>query len=225
MILRSISLTGLNQLKQELRSDHSKKYINALCTKTGDKFKFSCFQSAAPLEDIKIHFDLMFQKYPTETFCNIWEAHMRKASKSEMCIEDIKTHVWEPTFRECTILLESIYNKTIELSQIDHYFKPFKNQKKREKELMLLHSGISQCIGERVDSNNVSWVHVAVDLMEKYWSLHTLADAANIVLTLRDSFSLTGDFGLIETLAQQVYYCVLMFCKDIIYDNAGYIIY
>lgn len=205
----NIFFAGLSQLKKELTFFHGNMCINALCTKSGNEFKFSCFQSAAPLEDIKIQFDVMFQQYPTEIYCRIWEAHMEKASKSELCIEDIKTQIWNPAFRECVTLLNSIREQTIELNQVDHYFKIL-DQQKIKRELVQLHSGIMQCRTGKKEKFDHEWIDEAVNLMERYWSLHTLAGAAKIVMTLRDDYSLTGDFRLIETLAQQVK-CMLQF--------------
>lgn len=188
-----------------MASDHGEKSINTLCIKNGDKFKFNCFRSAAPLEEIKIKFDVMFQQYPTEIFGRIWDAHTRKALKSEIRIEDIKTQIWNPAYEECLNLLESVHDKTIELNRVDHYFKSLRDQRKREKELTQLHLAVTQCVsGRRTKPSQVSWVSKAVSIMEKYWSLHSLADAANIVMTLKDEFSLTGDFKLIKRLSEQV---------------------
>lgn len=202
---------GLNQLREELESDHSGKSINSLCEKSGGRFKFYCFQSASPLEAIKIKFDIMFQQYPTEIFGLIWDAHMRKALKSEISIEGIKTQIWNPVFDECMTLLDSIHQKTIELNQVDHYFKALKDKKKREKELTQLHFGITQCTsGSKTKYHHVPWVSEAVNLMETYWSLRSLVEAAKVVITLKDEFNLTGDFKLIERLSSDQVFLLLL---------------
>lgn len=194
-------MLGLLELRNELDSYHDGQSIKALCVKSGDKFQFECFSSALPLEAIKTEFDIMFHQYHSAIFRRIWEAQMKRVAKSKFNIEGIKTQIWDPVFLECKQLLESLYDRTIPLSHIDYYFQTISN---RTAELKQLWFGIELCITGKLPNSHPPWITVVVGLMDQYWSLLRLAEAAKTVLIMKDTLGLADDFSVINTLAQQV---------------------
>ena len=119
----------------------------------------------------------------------------------ELTIEDIRTQIWDPTFEECTRLLESLHDRSIQLVDVDRYFSQIKD---KETQLHCLHDGITECEGGVRQKEKYEWIVTAVKLMEEYWSLLKLADAARTVMTLKDKLNLSGDFSLIQTIADEV---------------------
>ena len=185
--------------------------INTLCKRNDDnEVCFIALKAASPLNMIITKFDIMNRLNSTGLFIRMWNARMKNAkSQSELSIQSIKTDIWDPCFQECQTLLNSLRDKTILLSRVDHYFKGVENIKAQ---LRTLHAGVHLCAPEQASKKDVSDIYSAVDRIEKYWSLCRLATAAETVMDLKEKLVLTGDFSLIETLAMQVCYlsCVYL---------------
>lgn len=174
---------------------------------TEDRTSFLSLQSAFPLDEITVKFDIMFRSFSTSLFHEMWQDHMKKAAtavkrreRSELTIEDIKTAIWNPAFDESIHLLTSLRDKSIKLAEVDRYFSRIED---RKMQLMQLHTGVQRACSTKVTSTE--WINDAIYCMEQYWSLLNLASAAETVITLKEKLRLTGDFSLIETLANQVY--------------------
>lgn len=195
--------SGLGELKAAITADQHDIPINELWKFENEKMVYLSLQSAIPLDEIALNFDIMFRKFSTNLVHAIWESHMNAASQisKELTIMDIKTKIWEPTFLECLGLLESLHDRSIKLVDVDRHFSKIKE---KEKELRCLNDGVLMCLGDAKENQNLDWIHTAVKLMEEYWTLLSLAEAAKILITLKDRLSLSGDFSLIQTIAEEV---------------------
>ena len=206
--------------------DTSKTPIKDLCVKKAENFNFLSLESAIPLDDMKIKFDIMLRQNFSELFSKIWKDYMKTAatakrkSGSDLTIPDIKTEIWEPAFTECQTLLDSLRERTIQLSVVDRYFKSVDHKKRM---IQSLYVGVEKCMNNEVRDHDPRWITVAVDLMDKYWSLRELVEVADVVLNLKGKLGLTGDFTLIETLAKQV--CLIYIPLDHLFGhNSAYLI-
>lgn len=128
------------------------------------------------------------------------EASVRRKERAKLAIEDIKTLIWDKAFGECTILLDILHDRSIQLAKVDHYFRSI--QQNMSWELQTLNRGVQKCIGLSVSS--VHWIDGVVQHIHHYWTSLTLSRAAAVVITLKTKLCLTGDFKAIETLANQV---------------------
>lgn len=193
-----------------MNSKHTMKSIKDLCEIKQNEAQivivFNSFLSALPLESIRRPFDVMFRVHSTTLFLEIWEKHMKSAASKkrkegvELTLEDIPTVIWEPAFRECNCLVDSLRKKTIKLSEVDHYFKTLID---RKLQLQRFCSGIRVSIGSE-NKTNFEWIDDAVRHMEDYWSLLNLSKAARVVVELKEKLALSGDFKAIEILANEV---------------------
>lgn len=154
---------------------------------------------AFPLDEILDKFYVMFRDHSTELVCTVWKFHMKKASSTILLIKDITTKIWEPTFEQCKRLRDSVQNQSIKLHDVDLYFRHIE---KIEMNLHRLHCGIMKCMG--IVRREVDWINKAVELMEEYWSIINLSDAAKTIMTLKKKLKLSGDFSLIQTIAEEV---------------------
>ena len=197
-----LSSTGLDQLKAEVYMDHGNSPINKLCTHEKNNIEFHSLWSAFPIDDTAYKFDIMFREFSTDIFHTIWKIHMRKAGSGaqELSIIHIKTKIWDPTFNECHRLLESLYNRSIKFTDVDKYFLQVKE---KEMQLHRLHSGVMVCLGKQEQKSAQNWIPITIKLMEEYWSLKKLAHAARTVMTLKEKLRLSGDFSLIQTIAEK----------------------
>lgn len=198
---------GLAQLRLEVGANHSNAKVNTLCHSNGDQAKFLSLQSAMPLESIRKNFSSIVSGN-SGLFQVIWQKHMKNAAlsvrrkeKTKLAIPDIVTAIWEPTFLECTTLLDTLYYRSIKLVEVDHYFKSMQQNMKWELETLC--TGIHLCVQSH-EQNNLRWIDGVVQHIEDYWSLLTLSKAAGVVMELKNKLNLSGDFKAIETLANQV---------------------
>jgi hypothetical protein len=202
-------LPGLNEIKAEIDADQHEIPINELWNCVNGRVEYLSLCEAIPLDSISPKFDVLFREFSTTLAHNMWNSHMKAASDVAsqeargLTIMDIKTSIWEPTFKECLTLLDSLHSRSIKLTDVDRHFL---NIKEREKEIRCLHDGVTKCLGPQ-KSMSLEWIKTAVKLMDEYWSLLNLADAAKILLTLKDSLSLSGDFSLIQAIADEVSEC------------------
>ncbi len=191
----------MEELKDDIRRDHP---IKDFCVTDNDKVIFTLLQSAVPLDNIPIKFDLMFSKYQNKLFEKIWDDHLKKArrkSESELTIASIKTDIWDPSFHRCLTLLKSLQDRSIKLSEVDQNFREVKD---REHQISALCSGVEMCNDGRETEDGREWISIAVHLMDQYWSICEMAKAAEVVMHLKEKLKLSGDFSLIKSIANQV---------------------
>ncbi len=187
---------------KEINEDYSEVFIKDMYRETEQKtFELVPLQSALPLMDVAEKFDVMHGDYPTDIFNKIWKEHSFFLRDSYLLIDDIKAKIWEPTFSKCNELLNSIRDGSIKLSDVDLYMKPL--DENIATQLKRLCNGVGKCVNIG-DRENSGWIDAAVKLMNEYWSLSDVAEAAKTVIHFKDSLSLTGDFSLIEKLASRV---------------------
>lgn len=190
----------------EVHKDHLHVSLNKLClcrSNAQDEVTFTCFQAAQPLEPILDRYSILFHTYQSELFMQFWKSKLREIykSKTELTFSEVVTKIWNPVFSECCQLVESVKFKSIKLRDVDNYFRPLKDNFVYEY-LLNLHKALEACHGKSTDLGQ--WVRSAVNHMEQYWSLCEQAEAASIVLELKSSLALTGDFKTIEDVAGKV---------------------
>ena len=163
------------------------------------------FESSEALDSMLTSFYFFSDRFQSNIFDKIWCSTLRQASKKGLLhtITDIVTQVWEPVFAECCKLAEDLYSEEIKLKHIECYFDPrdehmFHNIKQ-------LSEAIKACtvLPEGQSASN-SWIRTVVDKMEMYWSLCSQAEAAKTVLDLKECLRLTGNFDVIEEVADKI---------------------
>ena len=163
--------------------------------------------SAKPIDETARQFDIMCREYSTGIFFYIWKSKVKAARNivihraAELVIEDIKLTIWDPAINECISLLESLQDRSIKLTDVDCYFSKINDL---ESQLRHFHDGIMRCLGSAKHVKNFKWLRTAVNLIEEYWSLLRLADAADIIMDIKNSLNLSGDFTLILSIAKKV---------------------
>ena len=129
------------------------------------------------------------------------EASVKRKERPTLGIEDIKTLIWNEAFGECNQLLNTLHDRSIELAQVDHYFKLIRQDMIGE--LQRLNIGVLKCIDPSI-SCSLHWIDDVVQHIQDYWTSLTLSKAATVVIDLKTNLCLTGDFRAIETLTNQV---------------------
>ena len=199
---------GLVDLKRQLEANYDSCPINTLCTADGSsRFIYHRFQSAKPLEPIRMPFDFMQRLCQNDLFHRVWSNATRKAArrKDELTIQDIVDEIWRPAFKECEgTILGGMRDGSIKLQAVDSYFRCYANIETIEGHLYGLYKGVELCYGRTPSQTCPPWIHEAVDRIHEYWTLSDYAAAAETVLELKDKLNLTGDFQVMTTIAKKV---------------------
>ncbi len=134
-------------------------------------------------------------------------ASIERNERADLTIEDIRTVLWDGTFKECSDLLDSLYNRTIKLREVDHYFgdvrqlsttfDPLKSQ------LQKLCTGINDCINSD-KQYRLSLIDDVVQDICCFWSMFTFTEEARAVIELKTKLLLSDDFEKVEILVNPV---------------------
>ncbi len=203
----------MDQLLYDINRDWNFYSINSLCQCNGDKIIFTSPESALPLDNMDVMFAIMLASR-SSLFILIWEQQMKNVAASierneraELTIEDIRTVLWDGTFNECSDLLDSLYNRTIKLREVDHYFGGVKQlsivSEELKSHLLELCRGVYNCTNSD-KLNNLKWIDDVVQDICCFWSMLTLTKEARAVIELKSNLSLTDDFKKVEILANPV---------------------
>lgn len=192
----------MSELKDAVEKNYDSMPISVCHDRHSDKYILLCFELAWPLEPILQKFHYLNQKFPSLLFQNIWACRRSEISEA-LTIADIIPKLWDPIFKECKKLIDGIYNRDIKLKDVDYYFRSIK-QRSFAPSIKNLHLAIESCdINWKVDKE-CDWINKAVVLIEHYFALCNQADAANIVLKLKEKLNLIGDFTVIENVAKNL---------------------
>ena len=181
------------------------KPLNSLIS-FGPKFELISFETAHSLFPILIQFDSLSRLEPSDFFEMVWDAKLKVLMKSEMTlsIQNVEPAIWGPVFSECEEILESIKRSNVKLKEVSNIMTCIGREHDICEQLHQLHSAVELCSGRSPSSCIPSWISESVKLMEHYLSLCQQADSAKTVLSLRNELQLSGDFSIIEMVANKV---------------------
>lgn len=147
---------------------------------------------------------MLADRYVSDLFKRIWISMLKAESKSKLTVTftDVVIRIWNPVFTQCCQLVESVQSRKIKLRDVDIYFRDYEGEHIISEHLRNLFSAIETCYGRPVVTTG--WIQASVHLMQQYWALCDQAKAANIILELKESLNLKGNFDIIENVASQV---------------------
>ena len=188
---------------QEIPDNISLKSISSLCKLKGSKIVHCYFDCVSPLFHILPQFICLMQTNPSDTFQTFWKSQLDKYKGDTLSCNEVVSLIWEPVFKSICHFLRSLKNRSVSLVTLDKLKKVFSSdqQIKFETEFRSLEVGISKCLNQTCD---ITWIEKCVEKIFKYYSLHEIANAAAIFLKLKKVLDLTGNFELIENLADKV---------------------
>ena len=187
-------------LKKSLNSDDiSSQSISSLCKLSEGQIIIPCFQNAAPLFPILPKFTNL---HPSTTFQRFWNARIEELRNEQLEFEDVAELILEFVFQKCLKYHQSLKDRTITLAMVDELLDQYcDTNTNMETEFHSLEKGICKCL--EVETN-LSWIGPCIQRMKEYRSLRQHADTANAILKLQETLNLTGNFTIIEQLAEQV---------------------
>lgn len=194
------SHAGLDHLHKSASDDYSLRPIKSLCCIDRTCIQYPCLQYARSLEPILSKYYFLSDRFQSVIFTNIWSSAIDKLVKSglKLTVDDLKSNLWDPVFKECRQLIEGLHSEEIKLNEIDYYFRRLDYMDGHLKEF---HKAMEACHDGPLNVGN--WIASTIDKIKLYWSLCDQSKAAMTVLDLKKSLELSGDFCLIEDIAKR----------------------
>ena len=199
-----MSFVDLSLLDKELAIDVSMSSISSLCHSEENEMIYHHFKSASSsLFPMLLPFTLLSKTHSTNTFRKLWQSQVIQfQERGALHFSDVHNLLWVSVFDKICQYLDSLKDRSIPLVTVDELLDEYTADKgKLETEFKTLDRGVSECRGLSSDS---SWVEECVQRMLEYHSLHQHVNAAKIFLHLRNVLALTGDFKVVEELADHV---------------------
>ena len=208
----------LGTLVKELRSDlnfaYEKVYIGSLFKITDDPNKLDCVQllsaKGVPAELTKC-LCIVGRKHQNDLFDTCWRQQCHSCGQLSSFTAVYK-EVCEPVVKECVQLLQSLEQRSIILEEVEKCFWKFEIPELSQN-LLKLCEGIRECYPTNTTiSLGKNWIPSVIKDIQVYKRISTYMNTANVILKLKISMNLTGDFNAVDTLAKQVCHklCILM---------------
>ena len=150
---------------------------------------------------------IMGNKYRNDLFDICWRKQLQ-CSSTNLTFQEVYTNVCQPVLNDCEEILLSLQEKTITLENVDKYFQKFEHISDMEDNLSKLCEGIQEYFpGTRV-LRAKRWVRDVVNHIQEYKRIYHYWNVAMIILNLKESLKLHGDFTAIKMIGTQVHYIV-----------------
>ena len=196
------------KLFEELNKDHNnipvKELFVPVTTSSGSQLACKFFSTENVPNELLQHLYIIGKKYPNDIFESCW----RQQSKSYANLntfEGVHQMVCTPVFNECEQILVSLEQGTMTLENVENYFSSFHETNELKNNLEKLCQGIRECFPNHKHLRAPrSWVPSVVTSIQEYKKLNGYTAAAKIVLQLKDSMKLNGDFTAVNTIVEQV---------------------
>ena len=144
------------------------------------------------------------KKYPNDIFETCWRQQCKSCANLHT-FQAVYEMVCIPVLTECQEILVSLEQGTMTLENVEMYCWRFESNELKNN-LQHLCQGIKECF----PSNKQllpprNWVSTVAKNIQEYKKISSYIAAAKIVLMLKDSMKLTGDFTAVNTIVQQVF--------------------
>lgn len=120
-----------------------------------------------------------------------------EVAKMKATSEKIHERIFQPAYSNYQSIYELLKGGQIKLKDINQLFGTFKgNYEGLTRELLIMNK-----IEERSDEQ---WIHSRVQQIEQYHELHLAVASAEMIMMVKETLCLQGDFGVLETLREVV---------------------
>lgn len=163
-------------------------------------------------EEIRDMAEVLYTFRDSYIFKVCWEKQARLLATEKMEDDDPNKHevadimatpemiydnIFVPCFAEYKDIYTCLKNGSIMLEEVNQLFKAYKGKyEELEQDLDIM------C---RVDkSTDKQWIHTRVQQIEQYHELHLAVASAEIIMKVKETLCLQGDFRVLETLTEVV---------------------
>ena len=199
------------QLQKEFNAEHRDVAVNKLFVETADpnqRLKCIYFTTKDIPHELVKYLHVMGNIYHNDLFESCWGKQCRIHDHLST-FNSVYVKVCVPVLNECKEILLSLQQKTMTLKDVDKYFPEFQQEIDVENNLNKLCRGIRQCFPGSEVFPAKQWVRGVVAHIQEYKRIDSCINMAVIVLKLKKSMKLYGDFSVVDMLAQQVQYLLI----------------
>ena len=196
------------KLFEELSKDHSdipvKELFVPVTTSSGSQLACKFFSTENVPTELLQHLYIIGKKHPNDIFETCWRQQCKSCANLDT-FEGVHQMVCTPVLNECEEILVSLEQGTMTLENVEKYFSSFHETSELKSNLEKLCQGIRECFPNHKQLRAPrSWVASVVTSIQEYKKLNGYIAAARIVLQLKDSMKLNGDFTAVNTIVEQV---------------------
>ena len=196
---------GLADLKTELHKNYREETIDNICLRdSSNHIQLCCYRSAETLLTFVSEFyDVTCGNFSSDLFKREWKDALRCATsiKAHLHVNEIERAVWMKCKQNCEILLKSLLDQTISLSEIDERFAIHESD--IETQLLNFYKGVKR-ITRAISGDQESHVFELAYRIKEYWELLKYHKAADALIKLKSFLFLHGCFSEVETLFEEV---------------------
>ena len=206
MYLLSIgSLT--KKLLQELNKDYYgipvKELFVPLTDSSSSQVVCKFFSTENVPAELLRYLYIVGKKYHNDIFETCWRKQCKLCANLHT-FQAVFDMVCTPVFTECKEILVSLEQRTMTLENVEMYFGRFDSIELKNN-LQSLCGGMKECFpSEKQLLSPINWISTVAKSIQEYKKISSYITAAKIVLLLKDSMKLTGDFTAVNTIVQQV---------------------
>ena len=143
-------------------------------------------------------FAVMMEEYKTVISQNIWNCFVQRYSV--LPLPEVATKLWTQVFEAIQQFIESCYDKSVTLKELDCYLKDIMSQN-LEQEIQTLVKGCNLCLDKTVST---TWVYQFVMSVNDYRDVCKAQSTAQLILNIKDTLMLTGNFEELNEFESQV---------------------
>lgn len=196
----------VKQLESEFSVNYEEISVGSLFKATDGLINLQCIHLLStvdvPADLIKCLF-VVGKKNQNVLFKTCWDKQCMSCDNLSSFTE-VYEKVCGKVVQECIQILISLEQRSITLEEVEECF-----WKYEVSELMQNLLKLCQGIQEYSPTNNPispgkSWIPSVVDNIQVYKQISGYTNTAKVVLKLRDSMKLSGDFTTVDTIAKQV---------------------
>jgi len=190
-------------LLQELNNDYNDVPVKELFDSDESHSVCKFFSTKDVPTELLEYLYIVGKKYPNDIFETCWRQQF-KSCADLLTFKAVHEMVCIPVLTECKEILVSLEQGTMTLENVEYYLWRFDiNELKTH--LQNLCQGLRECFpNDKQLLHHRNWVPSVVANIQEYKKIRSYRDAARIVLLLKDSMKLTGDFTAVNTIVQQV---------------------
>ena len=198
--------TDLSGIQCLLKRNNRGDLINSLCTTTPEgTCQIKGFGAAEAVYPYIEKFFIISSKYANTLFESFWlETLSQVGSNNEVVtFQQVVDHVWKPVLDQCIQLLNDLQTCHMLLSDVDKVLNGrYPDQDNFMNDIALLYQAVNECSGKGIE--DFQWIRGVYNRIWHYWNLCNYHENATSFLEICNRLGLTGDFSLIESIANKV---------------------
>jgi len=130
-------------------------------------------------------------------FKSCWLNEAKELEDEDITLEDLNRDVFEPCYETYRNIYTSLKDGSITFEKVDATFKAYKGKYEELAEEVAIICNLDLRDDQR-------WVQTRIQQVEQYHELHLAVESAQVVMMVKDTLCLQGDFRVLDKLLTTV---------------------